>query len=118
VRASPDGLPAAHGWRLERINATLYDKLSFNIIRDIIAAALSALAGLGCGVAATQGDLLFVALFAAATVKLKQLFDERIQRFARASMASVRPITPWRRHGHAGRSRRPSRRNGCNRRQY
>ncbi len=31
-------------------------------------AALSALAGLGCGLAAVQGDLLFVALFGAASV--------------------------------------------------
>jgi hypothetical protein len=31
-------------------------------------AALSALAALGCGLAAVQGDLLFVALFAAVTV--------------------------------------------------
>jgi hypothetical protein len=31
-------------------------------------AALSALAGLGCGLAAVQGDLLFVALFASASV--------------------------------------------------
>jgi len=30
--------------------------------------ALSALAGLGCGLAAVQGDLLFVALFGAASV--------------------------------------------------
>jgi hypothetical protein len=31
-------------------------------------AALSALAGFGCGLAAVQGDLLFVALFGAASV--------------------------------------------------
>ena len=31
-------------------------------------AALSALAGLGCGLAAVQGDLLFVALFGAVSV--------------------------------------------------
>jgi hypothetical protein len=31
-------------------------------------AALSALAALGCGLAAAQGDLLFVALFAATSV--------------------------------------------------
>jgi hypothetical protein len=31
-------------------------------------AALSALAALGCGLAAAQGDLLFVALFGAASI--------------------------------------------------